>query len=60
MNRKQELGSGMVSPEGKIFKGARNESMQLLALPLGGEPKSHRLALTEGNGLSWYSCAFYS
>lgn len=60
MNRKQELGRGMVSLEGKIFKGASNESMQLLASPLGGEPKSHRPALTEGYGLSWYFCVFYS
>lgn len=44
MKWKQELGRGMVSPERKRIKGTGNESMQLLASPLGGEPKTHRPA----------------
>lgn len=60
MNWKQEPGRRMVSPERRKIKGTSHKSMQLLALPLDGEPKSGRHALTSGYGLSWYFCMFYS
>lgn len=52
MNWKQELGRRMVSAEGGQKNKIKRTSMQLLASPLDGEPKTCRPALTKGYDLS--------
>lgn len=60
MNWKKNWAEEWFLLRGKKIKGTSNESMQLLASPLDGEPKTRRPALTQAYGLSWYSCMFYS